>query len=94
MMKKFNWKVRFNKDNISFILRFMAALFIPVLAYLGLEVTDLTSWHMIGDVLLQFISNPFLIGLTIINALNMMVDPTTKGLTDSEQALQYTEPRK
>ena len=93
-MKNINWKVRFNKDNITFILRFLAALIIPVLTYLGLEVTDLTSWKLIGDVLLQFISNPFLLGLTVINALNMIPDPTTKGITDSEKALNYTEPKK
>ena len=93
-MKNINWKVRFNKDNITFIIRFVAALIIPVLAYLGLEVTDLTSWKLTGDVLLQFISNPFLIGLTVINALNMIPDPTTKGITDSEKALNYTEPKK
>lgn len=93
-MKSINWKVRFSKDNITFIIRFVAALIIPVLAYLGLEVTDLTSWKLIGDVLLQFISNPFLLGLTVINALNMIPDPTTKGITDSEKALNYTEPKK
>ncbi len=93
-MKNINWKVRFNKDNVTFIIRFVAALIIPVLAYLGLEVTDLTSWKLIGDVLLQFISNPFLLGLTVINALNMIPDPTTKGITDSEKALNYTEPKK
>ncbi len=93
-MKSINWKVRFSKDNITFIIRFLAALIIPVLAYLGLEVTDLTSWKLIGDVLLQFISNPFLLGLTVINALNMIPDPTTKGITDSEKALNYTEPKK
>lgn len=93
-MKSINWKVRFNKENVTFIIRFVAALLIPVLAYLGLEVTDLTSWKLIGDVLLQFISNPFLLGLTVINALNMIPDPTTKGITDSEKALNYTEPKK
>lgn len=93
-MKNINWKVRFSKDNITFIIRFVAALIIPVLAYLGLEVTDLTSWKLIGDVLLQFISNPFLLGLTVINALNMIPDPTTKGITDSENALNYTAPKK
>lgn len=92
-MKNINWKVRFNKDNITFIIRFLAALVIPILAYLGLEVKDLTSWTLIGDVLLQFISNPFLLGLTVINALNMIPDPTTKGITDSEKALNYTEPK-
>lgn len=93
-MKNINWKVRFNKHNVTFIIRFVAALIIPVLAYLGLEVTDLTSWKLIGDVLLQFISNPFLLGLTVINALNMIPDPTTTGITDSEKALNYTEPKK
>lgn len=93
-MNKINWKVRFNKDNIMFIVRFIGALAIPVLAYLGLELKDLTSWNMVLDVLVNFISNPYLVILTVINALNMTIDPTTKGITDSEKALQYTEPKK
>lgn len=91
---KINWKVRFSKDNITFILRFIGALAIPVLAYLGLELKDLTSWNMVLDVLQSFISNPYLVILTVVNALNMTIDPTTKGITDSEKALSYTEPRK
>lgn len=93
-MNKINWKVRFSKANIMFIVRFVGALAIPVLAYLGLELKDLTSWDMVLDVLVNFISNPYLVILTVINALNMTIDPTTKGLTDSEKALQYTEPKK
>lgn len=91
---KINWKVRFSKDNITFILRFIGALAIPVLAYLGLELKDLTSWNMVLDVLVNFISNPYLVILTVVNALNMTIDPTTKGITDSEKALSYTEPKK
>lgn len=93
-MNKINWKVRFSKDNIMFIVRFVGALAIPVLAYLGLELKDLTSWDMVLDVLVNFISNPYLVILTVINALNMTIDPTTKGITDSDKALQYTEPKK
>ena len=93
-MNKINWKVRFSKDNIMFIVRFVGALAIPVLAYLGLELKDLTSWNMVLEVLVNFISNPYLVILTVINALNMTIDPTTKGITDSEKALQYTEPKK
>lgn len=93
-MNKINWKVRFSKDNIMFIVRFVGALAIPVLAYLGLELKDLTSWNMVLDVLVNFISNPYLVILTVINALNMTIDPTTKGITDSDKALQYTEPKK
>lgn len=92
-MNKINWKVRFNKDNILFVVRFVGALTIPVLAYLGLELKDLTSWEMLLDVLVNFVSNPYLVILTVINALNMTIDPTTKGITDSEKALQYTEPK-
>lgn len=93
-MNKINWKVRFNKDNMLFVVRFVGALTIPVLAYLGLELKDLTSWEMLLDVLVNFVSNPYLVILTVINALNMTIDPTTKGITDSEKALQYTEPKK
>lgn len=93
-MNKINWKVRFNKDNILFMVRFVGALTIPVLAYLGLELKDLTSWEMLLDVLVNFVSNPYLVILTVVNALNMTIDPTTKGITDSEKALQYTEPKK
>ena len=93
-MNKINWKVRFNKDNILFVVRFVGALTIPVLAYLGLELKDLTSWDMLLEVLVNFVSNPYLVILTVINALNMTIDPTTKGITDSEKALQYTKPKK
>ena len=93
-MKNINWKVRFNKENTTFIIRFIAALLIPVLAYLGLEIKDLTTWETIGQVLLQFISNPFLLGLTVVNALNMIPDPTTHGITDSNEALDYNKPKK
>ena len=93
-MNKINWKVRFNKDNILFVVRFVGALTIPVLAYLGLELKDLTSWDMLLEVLVNFVSNPYLVILTVINALNITIDPTTKGITDSEKALQYTEPKK
>ena len=93
-MNKINWKVRFNKDNILFVVRFVGALTIPVLAYLGLELKDLTSWDMLLEVLVNFVSNPYLVILTVINALNMTIDPTTKGITDSEKALNYTEPKK
>lgn len=90
-MKKINWKVRFNKDNLAFIFRFIVAVFMPVLIYFGLEVTDLTEWSIVWKVFLQAISNPYVVGLSIVNALNIISDPTTKGLADSERALTYTK---
>lgn len=93
-MKKINLRVRFNRANAIFIVRFILALFIPVLTYFGLEQQDLTSWASLGRVLLDALSNPYVVGFTIINALNLIPDPTTDGIWDSEQALSYEEPRK
>lgn len=89
---KINWKVRFSKHNLTFIIRFIGALLVPVLAYLGINFEDLNSWERLGNMLLNFISNPFLIGLTIVNAINLIPDPTTKGISDSERALSYRKP--
>lgn len=91
---KINWKVRFSKDNVTFLIRFVLALVVPVLAYMGLEMKDITSWDRAGEVLMSFIANPYLLGLTLVNALNVVPDPTSKGITDSEKALNYTEPKK
>lgn len=91
---KINWRVRFSKKNITFIIRFLAALLIPILAYMGLRFEDLTTWAMVWNVVLQFISNPFLVGLTVLNAINILPDPTTEGISDSKQALNYEYPKK
>ena len=88
-----NWKVRFNKHNMTFILRFVGAILVPVLAYLGLRFEDMTTWASVGHVIIQFVSNPFLIGLTIFNALNMVPDGTTRGIGDSERAMTYLVPK-
>lgn len=88
-MKNINWKIRFNRNNLSFIFRFIAAVFIPILIYFGLEVTDLTNWTIVGKVIMDALSNPYVIGLTIFNAVNVLFDPTTKGLSDSDRALNY-----
>lgn len=93
-MKNINWRVRFNKDNKVFILRLVAAIIIPVLAYLGLEATDLTSWGIVGQVLIDFFTNPYLIAITVFNIINLIPDPTTSGIKDSKQALTYDKPRK
>lgn len=90
---KINWKIRFSKDNISFIFRFLLSILMPILIYFGLETKDLTSWNIIWEVFVKAISNPYLVGLTIVNAVNVLIDPTTKGLSDSEKALSYTAPK-
>lgn len=45
--------------------------------------------------LLEFVANPYLIGLTaasVLASLSVVVDPTTPGAGDSEQAMGYGAP--
>ena len=88
-----NWKVRFNLKNKTFLLRVAFALVLPILAYFNLKLEGLVSWGVIFGLLGKFFSNPYLVGLTIVNILNIIPDPTTKGLTDSKQALEYENPK-
>lgn len=93
-MKNINWKVRFNKENKIFILRLLAGIVLPVLAYMGLEAAEITSWPTLFTVVRDFFTNPYLIAITVANVINLLPDPTTEGFGDSKQALIYTKPRK
>ena len=87
---KINWKVRFK--NPVFIAQLLLAILTPILAYAGLTVQDMTTWHAIGNLLLGAISNPYVIGLVVISVFNALNDPTTTGITDSAKALTYDAP--
>lgn len=87
---KINWLVRFK--NRAFVIRLFLAIILPILTYFGLKFEDLTSWGGVYELLLKFISNPYLIGLSVFSALNIVPDPTTAGLSDSSRALTYIEP--
>lgn len=86
-----NLKVRFK--NPVFIFQVVLAVLIPMLAYFGLAVQDLTSWQLVGETLLKAVSNPYVLGLMLVALWNALNDPTTKGLGDSPQALTYTQPK-
>nr|DAY24649.1 MAG TPA: holin [Caudoviricetes sp.] len=88
---KINWLVRFK--NRAFVIRLLLAIVLPILTYFGLKFEDLTSWDGLYELFLKFLSNPYLIGLSIVSALNIVPDPTTAGLSDSERAMGYTEPK-
>lgn len=93
-MQKINWKVRFNKNNVFFMLRVAVAILTPALAFNGTNIEDLTSWQFVMEMFRSIVTNPYLLGLTIISFLNIIPDPTTSGVGDSELALTYTEPGK
>ena len=60
-MKKINWKVRFNRENILFIGQVAMSIGIPILAYFGLEASDLTTWAKVWETFVAAVSNPFVV---------------------------------
>ena len=89
-----NWKVRCKSP--QFWLGLIGTIMSPILAYLGLKYTDLTTWDSLANVFMQFIQNPYLIGtvlLAVLSFIGVVTDPTTKGLKDSSQAMTYEVPK-
>lgn len=86
-----NFKVRFK--NPIFIAQFILAILTPILAYAGLTVQDLTSWSKLGQLLINALSNPYVLGLIAVSVWNALNDPTTAGVTDSKQAMTYQIPK-
>ena len=86
-----NLKVRFK--NPVFIAQFILAILTPILAYAGLTVQDLTSWAKLGELLLNALSNPYVLGLIAVSIWNALNDPTTAGIRDSDQAMTYQKPK-
>lgn len=85
-----NWKVRFK--NPLFWVQVILAVLMPVLAYMGLTVEDLTTWVVLGETLLEAVKNPYVLSLVVVSVWNAINDPTTTGVTDSALAMSYTKP--
>ena len=88
---KINWTVRLK--NPVFWGNFATAVILPILAYMGVNWSDMTSWVTLGNVLLEAVKNPVIVVSVIVSVWNLINDPTTKGLSDSEQALTYSVPK-
>ena len=65
-----------------------------ILTAMHVNPASLTSWQAVLDMLIAFISNPFLIVTTAIAVLSVFIDPTTAGINDSARAMTYTSPKK
>jgi phi LC3 family holin len=88
---KINWKVRLK--NPVFWGQVAVAIFLPILTHLGLSWEQITTWGALGNLLVQAIGNPVIVVAVIISVYNALIDPTTKGLGDSAQALTYDIPK-
>ncbi len=81
-----NWKVRIK--NKAFWLAMIPAVLLLIQQIAGLFgfKMDFTN---VQNQLIAIIGTVF----SILAILGVIVDPTTKGLTDSDQALTYSEPK-
>ena len=89
---KINWKVRLK--NPVFWAQLAAAAVLPILAYLGLRWSDMTSWPALGGILVHAIKSPVILVSALVSVWGIINDPTTAGLSDSKKAMGYTAPKK
>ena len=84
---KINWKVRIKNPY------FWAGLIGVILAAIGVSPESLTSWKVLCQQILELIQNPFAISCVFLGVLGYINDPTTKGISDSKQAMTYEKPK-
>lgn len=86
-----NFKVR--KNNPYFWIQIALAIVVPIGAYFGIQAHDITTWSTVGQLFLQTISNPYVLFTVGVSVFNALIDPTTKGLNDSNEAMNYKIPK-
>ena len=82
-----NWIVRLK--NKSFWLSFIPAVLLLIQAVAAVFGFTL-NFGPLGDQLLEVVNLVFI----ILSLFGVVTDPTTAGISDSKQALTYTEPKK
>ncbi|MCM3179757.1 phage holin [Cytobacillus horneckiae] len=82
-----NWKIRFK--NPLFISQLLLSFIVPILGYFGLTAQDITTWASLFSLLVDAFSNPYVVLLVVISVWNAVIDPTTRGVQDSNLAKQY-----
>ena len=86
-MKNINWMVRIKNKTFWLALIPAVLLLIQVVAAVFGYTIDLGD---LGNKLLDVVNATF----SVLVILGIVTDPTTKGISDSEQALTYTEPKR
>lgn len=86
-MKNINWKVRIKNKNFWVAILPAILLLIQVVASVFGYTLDLGD---LGNKLLAVVNAVF----SVLVILGIVTDPTTAGVSDSEQAMTYTEPKK
>lgn len=82
---KINWKLR--AQNKTTLLALVAAILTFIYTVLGM-------FGVVPPVSQSDILEVVGLGLNVLVMLGVIVDPTTKGLSDSDRAREYNEPAK
>ena len=61
---------------------------------IGVDPQTFTSWAAVWEGVKSVLSNPVQLCTMCLAVLSVFIDPTTAGVTDSENALTYTTPKK
>ena len=80
---KINWKVRLK--NPTFWITVIPALITVIYAVLAL-------FDVIPNVAEETLVNGFMAIMSVLATLGIIVDPTTKGIGDSDRAMNYDKP--
>jgi len=89
-MTQLNLKVR--AKNPQFWITMALAILAPLFAYYGITGADLTTWGSVWKLVANAFSNPYVLSLIGVSVYNAMLDPTTKGISDSQRAMSYHKP--
>lgn len=84
-MPKINWKVRL--QNPMLYVQVALSFFIPVLGYLGLNWSDVTTWGSFFNVVLGAFGNPYCLSIALVSVFNAIVDSSSPGISDSKHVL-------
>lgn len=79
--------------NINFWIPIVGSVVAMFAAYFGINASELNSYQDVFDVLLKGVKDPVLMVSVLGYIWNAVVDPTTKGFSDSKNALEYKTPK-
>lgn len=77
-MKAFLEKLK--KIKLSGWISITLAVITPVLAYFGMTGEDFTTWGKVGEVIVQAVSNPYVVFLMLVGLYGAIQNPKTKGV--------------
>ena len=85
-----NWKVRVK--NPAWWVQIVIAAAVAVLSYSGISAEDLTTWGSVWNLIVSAFSNPYVVLLMVISIINITIDPTSSGVSDSAKAMNCSSP--